>query len=203
MKNTVSRATIERIPIYIDYLKSLNEVYVSATTIAKGLSFGEVQVRKDLGIVSGAGRPRIGYETNKLICDLEHFIGKDNPQDAIIVGAGKLGMALLGYNGFEQFGVKITAAFDSDIKNKYNVAVPVYPIEKLCEYCTEKNVKIGIITVPMESAQSVCDMMISSGITGIWNFAPITLQASDEITVVNEKLALSLNVLRQKIIPAE
>ncbi len=201
MKNTVSRATIERIPIYIEYLKSLNDDYVSATTVAKGLSFGEVQVRKDLGMVSGAGRPRIGYETKKLISDLEHFIGKDNPQNAVIVGAGKLGMALLGYNGFEQFGVKIAAAFDCKVNNEEVFGTPIYPVARLCEYCKEKSVRIGIITVPAESAQEICDIMVETGITAIWNFAPTILKAPEDISIINEKLALSLNVLRQTITP--
>lgn len=197
MKNAVSRAMVERIPIYLDYLKKSNKSSVSATVIAKDLSYGEVQVRKDLNYISGAGRPRIGYQTNELIKDIEHFIGKDIPNKAVIVGAGKLGLALLEYDGFREFGVEITAAFDSEPKKSSKATV--YHAGELSDYCKENQVKIGIITVPAESAQEVCDEMVASGITAIWNFAPITLEVPQDITVINEKLAISLSMLRQTL----
>lgn len=199
MKNAVSRATVERIPVYLDYLRKSDSDSVSATVIARDLRYGEVQVRKDLNAISGAGRPRLGYSTDRLIRDLEQFMGKDIPDCAVIAGAGKLGSALLGYNGFEQFGVKITAAFDSQPKPHDCCGVRIFPVESLGEYCTKHSIKIGIITVPAENAQSVCDLMVKSGITAIWNFAPVTLETPSGITVINEKLAISLRMLRQTV----
>lgn len=201
MRNAVSRAMVERIPIYLDYLKKIKSPSVSATVIAKDLSYGEVQVRKDLSFISGAGRPRIGYQTDELIRDIEHFIGKDVPNEAIIVGAGKLGLALLDYNGFEEFGVKITAAFDSKPQINNSSNVKIYTVSQLNDYCKERKVKIGIITVPAENAQEVCDQMVASGVKAIWNFAPITLNVPYGVTVINEKLAISLSMLRQTISP--
>ena len=97
----VSRATLGRIPSYLEYLKNINRHTgnISATTLAKELGLGEVQVRKDLGAVSGAGRPKTGYPVEQLIEELEAFLGCGKKRDnVVIVGAGKLGEAL------EQFG---------------------------------------------------------------------------------------------------
>ena len=112
---SVSKATLGRLPGYLQYLRNLPESHggtISATAIAKGLALGEVQVRKDLATVSGAGKPKIGYETPKLIRDIEAHLGYENLTNAVLVGAGKLGRALLDYDGFEDFGVQIIAGFD-------------------------------------------------------------------------------------------
>ena len=112
---TIPKATLGRLPGYLQYLRGLAETKrknISATAIAKGLALGDVQVRKDLAAVSGAGKPKIGYETDQLILDIERHLGHDNLTNAVLVGAGKLGRALLDYDGFESFGVKIVAGFD-------------------------------------------------------------------------------------------
>jgi len=116
-KNSIPKATLGRIPRYLNYLKELScdkVPYVSATTVAKELELGEVLVRKDLSMVSGAGRPRIGYDTKTLIGQLEDCLGYNKLTLAVLVGAGRLGRALLQYDGFRHYGVKIAAAFDSN-----------------------------------------------------------------------------------------
>ena len=111
---SIPKATLGRLPRYLEYLRTLPEIRrtISATAIAKALSLGDVQVRKDLAVVSGAGKPKIGYETDKLISDIEGHLGYKRLTNAVLVGAGKLGRALLDYDGFEDFGVKIIAGFD-------------------------------------------------------------------------------------------
>ena len=114
---SIPKATLGRVPLYAQYLRELPDdsyVTVSAPMIARGLSLGEVQVRKDLAMISGSGKPRIGYEREKLMEDLEFLLGYDNLTNAVLVGAGKLGRALLEYNGFEEFGIRILAGFDRD-----------------------------------------------------------------------------------------
>ena len=104
----IPKATLGRLPQYLEFLRNLPSdapETISATTIARNLSLGEVQVRKDLAIVSGAGKPKIGYITRDLIRDLEHWLGSDEFTSAVIVGAGKLGSALYDYSGFEEYGV--------------------------------------------------------------------------------------------------
>jgi redox-sensing transcriptional repressor len=111
----IQKATLGRLPQYLEYLKTKpkeQHTTISATTIAKALSLGEIQVRKDLAQVSGAGKPKIGYVMQELITDIERALGHGHDTDAVLVGAGQLGQALLRHDGFREYGVNIVAAFD-------------------------------------------------------------------------------------------
>ena len=201
---SIPRATLGRLPQYLRYLKSLpaeKGATISATTIAKALSLGEVQVRKDLASVSGAGKPKIGYERKKLIADLERHLGHGELTYAVLVGAGKIGRALLNYDGFEEFGVKIVAGFDCNeeaLRSDGN-ARPILPMSDLPSFCAEHHVKIGIVTVGKESAQDVSDALVSSGIEAIWNFAPCAIKVPAGVLLHQENLALSLAHLNNQI----
>lgn len=200
---SISKATLGRIPRYLSFLKKLTTdsvPYISATAISKGLNLGEVQVRKDLAAVSGAGKPRLGYETEVLIEQLEDCLGYNKVTLAVLVGAGRLGRALLEYDGFEHFGVRIAAAFDSnDQVINLDAKTEILPISRFEAYCMEHSVSLGIITVGEGSAQEVCDKMVKSGIKAIWNFAPCKLQTPSDVLLQNENLALSLAHLRNQL----
>ena len=131
-RKEISKAVLKRLPGYISYLRSIPEgecIYISATALANALGMGEVQVRKDLAMVSDGGRPKVGYHRESLIEDIEQFLGYDNTTDAVLIGAGKLGQALLGYVGFEAYGLNILAAFDIHPKTeKTESGKPVYHI---------------------------------------------------------------------------
>ncbi len=202
-RRTITRATLGRLPLYLKYLRSSadEDEMVSATAIAKALKLGEVQVRKDLNDVSGKGRPRIGYLKKELIKDLEHSLGYRSHSSAVIVGAGKLGTALLQFDGFSLYGLEIAAAFDCDkTKTGKNLfGKTVYPLDELRLYCQMHDIHIGIITVPEASAQSVCNAMTDAGITAIWNFAPVELVTAENVIVQQEDLALSLAHLNMLI----
>ena len=203
-RSNVTKATLGRLPQYLQFLNGLppgQYDHISATTIAKMLSLGEVQVRKDLAAVSGLGKPKVGYRTSELIKDLEDALGCKKLTPAILVGAGKLGRALLDYNGFEEYGVQITAAFDCNeqVLRMNNTSKEILPISSLKKYCTENGIRIGIITVGSGSAQDVCDQMLEAGITAIWNFAPCQLKVPDNVLVKQENLALSLAHLNSQI----
>lgn len=205
MKETlISKATLGRLPLYLEHLKALPDSEsknISATTIAKGLGLGEVQVRKDLGSVVGTGKPKVGYVITDLIKKLEKVLGFNNKKSAVIVGAGKLGRALLDYEGFGAYGLEIVAAFDNamercgtSMSNK-----SIYPVEQFASFCMDNNVKIGIIAVPQSAAQKVCDMMVKSNITAIWNFSPVGLEVPDNVILQQENLALSLAHLKMQM----
>ena len=194
-RKEISKAVLKRLPGYLSYLKGLDAQYISATAIATALNMGEVQVRKDLAAVSDGGRPKIGYERLSLMEDISSFLGYDNATDAILVGAGKLGQALLGYSGFEAYGLNILAAFDTAPAATEMEGKPVMHISSLPEFCNRRNVLMGIITVPVDAAQTVCDRLIDCGIKAIWNFAPTHLEVPDGILVQNENMATSLAVL--------
>ena len=200
---SISKATLGRLPQYLEYLRSLPETRrtISATVIARALSLGDVQVRKDLAAVSGAGKPKIGYETDKLIADVESHLGYESLTNAVLVGAGKLGRALLDYDGFEEFGVKIIAGFDCNEKSLQigKNSKQILPIRDISAYCRDHNVKLGVITVGQGSAQDVCDMLVESGIEAIWNFAPVALKVPSGVLIKQENLALSLAHLNNQI----
>ncbi len=194
----ISKAVLKRLPGYVAYLKSIPEggsPYISATALANALGMGEVQVRKDLAMVSDNGRPKIGYPREALIDDIEQFLGYDNTTDAVLIGAGKLGQALLGYSGFAAYGLNILAAFDSSPAEKTVEGKPIYHMEQLEGFCRSNKVIMGIITVPGACAQQVCDQLIRCGIKAVWNFAPVHLEVPDTILVQNENMATSLAVL--------
>ena len=195
-KKEISKAVLKRLPGYVSYLRSIPEgssIYISATALANALGMGEVQVRKDLAMVSDGGRPKVGYHRESLIEDIEQFLGYDNTTDAVLIGAGKLGQALLGYSGFDAYGLNILAAFDAcPVAGE---GKPIFPMDQLESFCKANKVLMGIITVPAEFAQSVCDKLIDCGIKAIWNFAPTHLDVPDNILVQNENMATSLAVL--------
>ena len=202
-KCTISKATLGRLPSYLEFLRNLppdKVPYISATAIAKHLGLGEVQVRKDLAAVSGAGKPKLGYVTAELVEKLEDCLGCNQLTSAVLVGAGKLGRALLQYDEFEKYGVKISAAFDSNERViSLGSKTEILPMNQFEYFCKTKNIKLGIITVGEGSAQAVCDQMVKSGITAIWNFAPCKLNVPAGILLQNENLALSLAHLNNQL----
>ena len=196
-RKSLSKQALKRLPIYMGYLKSLDineNEFVSSAVIAKELDLNDVQVRKDLAAVcKSSGVPKKGFVLHDLISGISDFLGYENSTDAILIGAGKLGKALMSYSGFDNYGINIVAAFDSFPEVIDNEKI--FDLKKLKEICREKHIKIGIITVPAPAAQKVCDLLVESGIMAIWNFAPTHLKAPKDILVQNENMASSLALL--------
>ena len=198
MTPNISKHTLQRLPMYLSYFQGLPEdapKNISATTIAEALQLNDVQVRKDLASVSSSGKPKVGYNVKDLIAELEAFLGYNDIDNAVIVGAGSLGKALLNYSGFKAYGLNIIAAFDLCEEPTEFQGKTVFPIAQLGSFCRKVNVHIGIITVPASSAQEICDLLVESGIRAIWNFAPVHLVVPDGILVQNENMASSLALL--------
>ena len=202
-KAAVSKAALGRLPQYLAFLRQLPPdafPSISATAIARNLCLGDVQVRKDLASVSGAGKPRIGYRTAELIAQIEDVLGCHKATKAVLVGAGKLGRALLQFDEFQKYGVEILAAFDSNEQIlSLSGKTEILPMNLFETFCKTQNVQIGIITVGEGSAQDVCDRMVKSGITAIWNFAPCKLSIPPGVLLQNENLALSLAKLNNQL----
>ena len=112
----------------------------------------------------------------------------------VIVGAGKLGGALLDYDGFRSFGLEVIAAFDTD-EAKCGTSTKgraILPLDSLESFCKDEGVRIGVITVPKASAQEVCDRLVHAGVRAIWNFSSVHLNVPENVLLQNENLALSL-----------
>lgn len=198
----VSKAALGRIPIYLKFLKNLPPYVesISSTVIARELGYGEVQVRKDLGSLCGTGKPKIGYSVDELTRCLEYFLDSVNG-GTVIIGAGKLGCALLDYVGFADYGLTMLAAFDIKVTDdRYSASgKPILSMKKFPQFCREHNVKIGIIAVPAEGAQEVCNLLYDNGIKTMWCFAPCRLYKPDDAIIQYENLALSLAHLKMQI----
>lgn len=195
MQSTLSKATLGRLPMYLQFIRVLNTEKVSAAQIARALGLGEVQVRKDMASVCAAGLPKVGYPVAALRRDMEKALGVDVPAAAVIVGAGKLGTALMEYEGFQEYGLEIVAAFDRSPVPVFRSRVPVFPMQQLTGLCMSRHIRTGILTVPAGAAQSAADEMVAAGLTAILNFAPVPIKTPSFVTVRQENIALSLAYL--------
>jgi len=202
MPKAISVQALQRLPLYMQYLKMIpDEANISARALGAALGFGEIQVRKDLASVSDGGRPKVGYVVGELRHDIGVFLGYDNANDAVLVGAGRLGKALLSYEGFAEYGLNIVAAFDADASmcGMDKSGKRVFPIEKLPDLCSRMRIEIGIITVPAPAAQEVCDTLCAAGIRAVWNFAPAHIFVPEGVLLKNENMAASLAVLSKHL----
>ena len=204
LRRSASEPTLRRLPTYRRFLEQLHHqgrAFVSCTHIAADLGLDPTQVRKDLAATGIVGKPKVGYQVPMLIAAIDSFLGWDNATEAFLVGAGSLGTALIGYEGFREHGLNVIAAFDVD-ESKIGEKVrgrAVMPLFKLPNLAQRMHIHLGIITTPAESAQQAADLMIEGGIRAIWNFAPVTLKVPRSVIVENVQLASSLAVLSSKL----
>jgi len=195
---------LRRLPSYLRLLKALQSQgreVVSCTHIAEELGLQPTQVRKDLQATGTVGRPKIGYPVEALMEAIEDTLGWRNTTEAFLVGAGNLGSALLGYEGFGENGLEIVAAFDVD-PAKVGTQIhgkAVLHLDKLADLVRRMHVHIGIITTPGEHAQAVADLMMRSGIKAIWNFAPADITVPEPIILESVSLSASLAVLSNRL----
>lgn len=201
----IPEPTLRRLPIYYQYLKKVQtekkSEYISCTQIGNELNILPIQVRKDLEVTEALGRPKLGYGVKELLCNIEDFLGWNNTTDAYLVGVGNLGSALLGYQGFKEYGLNIIAAFDED-ETKAGTEIRgkvIFHVGKLSEMIKRMGIKIGVLTVPAHCAQELTDLMVEAGIHAIWNFSPVKIMVPQSIVVQHENLASSLVVLSKKL----
>lgn len=200
LPEAISAATLKRMPAYLRLLRAKamgGAEYISSAVIAEEMNVSAVAVRKDLALVSSApGKPRYGFAIESLISDLEVFLGYHRRSNAVVVGAGDLGRAILGYDGFEHYGLTVVAAFDiapariGAVKGK-----PIYPMDRLSEIVRRENVRIGVLAVPRSAAQEACDEMLRAGIKAILSLTPAHLSVPEGVLVNYEDMAASLAAL--------
>lgn len=199
----VSPQTVQRLPLYLNYLNALprGTAHISATAIAEGLGLHDVQVRKDLAAVSSGGRPKTGYATRGLAKDLKKALSCGRAMPFAIVGMGNLGRALAQYGGFAEYNLHLAALFDQDdtLVGRRLQGLTIRPASQVEELCRQENIGVGIITVPPQEAQTVCLQLVEGGVPAIWNFAPVHLTAPAEVLVKNENMAASLGILSRHL----
>lgn len=200
----IPTSTLKRLPQYLEVLRQFTRAGLretSATKIAVFTDYHQTLVRKDLSITGVNNVPQSGYNIKKLSRAIEDLLNWSDTSSSILVGVGHLGSALLGYQEFSRRGLSIVAAFDNDPDkiDKTTHGVPVYSVLDITNIAPKRHIKIGIITVPPESAQLVADLMIHSGIKAIWNFTPQKLHLPTDIIVENVDMFASLAVLSRRL----
>lgn len=176
-------------------------MFVSSTRLSKETNIVASQIAKDLSCVNIVGRTRVGYDIDNLLEVLEDFLGFKKIHKAFLFGAGRLGGALLKDTGLKQFGLEVVAAFDNNPKlvGRTISGVPVYHISEIGAKMSRHNVKIGVLTVPIDNAQEVADRMVVWGIKAIWNFTPLRIRVPDDIVVQNTSLYAHLSLMFNRL----
>lgn len=196
----IPESTISRLFVYLRELTGLSKVNIrtiSSAELGERTNLSDAQVRKDLGYFGQFGVSGSGYDVAELKKALEKILGKDKVWDVVLVGAGRLGSALLTYSGFKQHGLNIVAAFDTDERkvDRKIEGVPVKPLDKIADSIKDRKVLIGVIAVPAKAAQEVADIMVGAGIKCMLNFAPASINVPDSVKLKNVDLSRELETL--------
>lgn len=193
-KKIPAAPSIRRLPSYLHIIQNVikdGSEYISGTVIANELNLEPIQVRKDLAITGIIGKPKRGYPVKELIAAIEHFLGWDSSRNAVLLGAGNLGAALIGYGGFRDHGLNLVAAFDKNPEKigKKIAGVEVFSYNAVSEKIKKSGAKLAILTVPSADAQETADKLIKDGINAIWNFTNVKLKVPDHVVVQKEDLS--------------
>lgn len=199
-KKNISMAVIKRMPKYYRYLKELanNDVdRISSKELSEKIGFTASQIRQDLNCFGDFGQQGYGYNVKELLSQIGLILGLDKQYNTIIVGAGNIGQAIANYTYFQKMSFDLKAIFDINPKliGLKIRDVAIEDIDDLQSYIKEHEIDIAIICVPKDRAQGVCDIITTSGIKGIWNFAPVDLKVPDDVIVENVHLSESLMTL--------
>ncbi len=198
------KAVVGRVSLYLRQLEAFERQgihTVSSHQLGSVLAINDAQVRKDLAFFGQFGYPGIGYRTSELIPTLRHVLGIDRDWPLALVGLGNLGRALLNYRGFRTRGFHIVTIFDNDpekVGQTYD-GMTVEPIESLRKIAPARGISLAVLSVPADSAQRVADFLVSCGISGILNFAPVALNVPPSVNVVGVDLSVQLEHLAYKV----
>ena len=200
----VPEPTLRRLPWYLAFAKlalQQGESFLSSTRIAKSIAVDPSMVAKDLSFVKISGRTRVGYDVNELVAVLEHFLGFTDSHQAYLFGVGNLGGALMHDNGLQQFGMEIKAGFDvrQELTGTSINHIPIHHFDKFAELQQQTGIHIGILTVPVDKAQDVSDIMVKGGIKAIWNFTPYRIVVPDNVIVQNTSIYAHLAVMYNRL----
>lgn len=204
----LSRALAGRLARYreiIDAAQKNGKAYVSSDSCGRELHVDGTLVRKDMACLGVVGKPHVGYPVADVLAALDRHVHEQTQRAAVLVGVGNMGTALIRSGTLERHGVHLEAVFDADT-SKVGETIGRHSVDvmgHLEERIDECGAKLGVVTVPAESAQAVIDRMAAAGIRVIWNFAPIRPQIPNGVRVLNEHLAESVGRLSRYLDEAE
>ncbi len=197
---SISVRSVRRLSLYRRFLQesqAAGKRHLFSHDIAATTGASPAQVRRDLMEVSGHGSPRQGYNVAELIDALSRFLDAGTPQPVILVGLGNLGRAVLAYFAGRHPKLRITLTFDIDPAKTGRLlnGCPCHCADKIPELCPAHGITMAILTVPAAEAQPVADRLVSAGIRGIINFAPVTLRVPPGVFVDTMDFACSLETV--------
>ncbi len=195
----LSRAAAQRLSLYLRCVSGwpADAETVSSGRIAEAVGVSDAQVRRDLAALGHLGQRGVGYDARELTGAIRAALGIDRPWRAVLIGVGNLGRALLKYQGFRTQGFEIVGLFDSDPAKVGHEAEghAVEPVSSLTERVPALGAELAVLTVPAETAQAVAETLVSAGIRGILNFAPVVLKLPRRVRLVTVDLSIQLEQL--------
>jgi redox-sensing transcriptional repressor len=196
----IPEATVARLPVYLRALVALAERGVgtcSSEELAAAAGVNSAKLRKDLSYLGSYGTRGVGYDVAYLRYQIAREIGVTEDLPVVIVGIGNLGRALANYDGFSSRGFRIVGLVDSDPGRRGEQIGPmrVRGLEELETVVLEESVAIGVLAVPADAAQAVCDRLVAAGVTSILNFAPAVLAVPEGVDVRKVDLSIELQIL--------
>ena len=200
MSARVPEPTLSRLSLYLRCLRQLASEgvrTVSSAQIQAQLGITSAQVRKDLSHFGEFGRPGIGYDVQHLLMRLTEIMQLDREQRAVIVGAGNLGSALVGYWGFSNTPFRVVSIFDNNFSKIGRMlwSLEIQDVHAMPEVNQKLRASIGLIAVPAESAQEAADILVKAGIRAILNFAPTLINVPPTVALRNVDLTRELEIL--------
>ncbi|HZR54555.1 MAG TPA: redox-sensing transcriptional repressor Rex [Streptosporangiaceae bacterium] len=198
--NGIPEATVARLPVYLRALYGLAERGVNTVAseeLAAAAGVNSAKLRKDLSHLGSYGIRGVGYDVDYLVYQVSRTLGLTQDWPVVIVGAGNLGHALANYGGFASRGFRIAALLDSDpaMVGSTIATLTVQHVDELEAVVARHKVAIGVIATPATSAQAVCDRLVSAGVTGVLNFAPLVLKVPEGVEVRKVELSVELQIL--------
>jgi len=196
----ISDSTVRRLALYLRFLEqsaAQGLTTISSADLAQRGGTTPAQVRKDLSFFGSFGKRGLGYSVPELAGRIRDILGLKRKHRVVLVGAGKMGGALLHYQGFRQHGFDVAAIYDRDPKkvgSRWNGLV-VRDIRHMEVDLKKEPVEIAILVTPAEAAQEVADRLVRSGVKAILNFAPVQLRVPQDVAVQTVNMALELETL--------
>jgi redox-sensing transcriptional repressor len=194
----IPNPAVRRLSLYLRQLEAFKRKdrrTISSKQLGESLNLTDAQVRKDLAYFGQFGHPGIGYRVDELIAKVKQILGTDKTWNVLLVGAGNLGRALMAYRGFDAKGFRLVAVFDNDASKagKKQANFTVQPLSELTETIRKQNIRLGILAVPADVAQDVADQLVASGVRGLLNFAPVSINVPPDVALNAVDLAVQLD----------
>ena len=195
----LQRLVLERLMRYYRFLAEstagIGAQTVTSAQLAEALDIDPTQVRKDFAAIGLQGMGRVGYDACEVCRAIRITLGFDREYEAVLIGTGHLGGALLAYSGFARYGLRIAAAFDKDERRVGTTIAgcTIKPMKAMKPFIRRHSIRLAILTTPAEVSQQLADRLVETGIKAIWNFTPTRLAVPADVLVRSEHISIGLS----------